>query len=261
MRSKFIVQILLLVIVSTLFNGCFDPPEFQDEPIISFNDVTYISREGSDSLILTFDFQDGDGDIGLRNDNDENPDKFPPFHDRNYIIDNSNPARFVTFSGSDYEFPWYMINEYDNDPVFFSDTDNRPDYNCRNFQYDSLPVTYGDSLAIIVDTLYVVENEFNKNLYVTFYRKIQGQYRNINEELSNSPQCQDFFNARFPIFDEDNLGRALSGSISYAMISTGFEATFRNDSIMIEFYIYDRALNKSNVVRSPDFLLADVTKN
>lgn len=266
MMSKFTIVFFLIMGSGFLFQGCFDPPEFPLEPKISYKSIEYSSQEGPDSLILTFNFEDGDGDIGLSSD-----ETFPPYHNRNFIIDSSNPPRFVTFDGTDYTLPFRSVNLFDTTRTFFSDQDNRPDYNCLNYEYfDSLALSYiyldpttanRDSIIFLSDTLYVVANEFNKNIYVDMYRKSLGEYTNINLEFSRNQQCPETFNARFPIFDNRNIGRALSGSITYAMISSGFETVFRNDSIMIEFYIYDRDLNRSNIARTPDFILSDITKN
>jgi len=240
------------VLFATL-TGCFDPPEFPSEPKINFSNIRFVETDRSDSLVLTFEFQDGDGDIGLRNE-----ETAPPFHSKDYILDSD--FTFVTFSGSGYDPPFYKINDYDDSPSpeFYSDEDTRPTYNCRNYLYDTLFFNNGDSILAVADTFYVVPNEFNKNIFIDIYRKINGQYININDAFSANINCPESFSARFPIFDVNNIGKALSGRISYAMISSGFGTVFRNDSIMIEFYIYDRALNKSNVARTPDFILEDI---
>jgi hypothetical protein len=248
------VHYLLIFVVFLGLSGCFDPPEFPNTPRIEFSRIEFVETDFSDSLTLTFYFEDGDGDIGLRS-----SETTPPFHSKEYILDSD--FRFVTFRGDDFKTPFYAVNLFDGEPQLYSQEDDRPPYNCLNYQFDSLAVSYGDSTAIIEDTLYVVANEFNKNLYIEIYRKIRGEYININDEFPDDASCTETFSARFPIFDEQNLGEPLSGEISYSMISAGFGPIFRNDSIMVEFYIYDRALNKSNVVRSPDFVLADITRD
>ena len=258
MKDKFIIQYALIAVSVVFIQGCFDPPEFPVEPKVSANNVSYASYDGPDSLILTFNFEDGDGDIGLGSEETQ-----PPYHRRNFIIDSSEPPRFVSLRGEDYTLPFYAINEFDETRTLWSESDDRPAYNCLNYEpFDSLAVQYDDSTAFISDTLYVVKNEFNKNIYVSFYRKVLGEYSPITDkEFAGNQECPDTFDSRFPIFDNRNIGRALSGTISYAMISVGFETIFRNDSIMIEFYIYDRALNRSNIARTEDFVLADIQKN
>ena len=48
--------------------------------------------------------------------------------------------------------------------------------------------------------------------------------------------------------------RPLEGSLRYGMTSSGWLFLFR-DTLKIEVMIQDRALNKSNVVSTPDFTL------
>ena len=63
------------------------------------------------------------------------------------------------------------------------------------------------------------------------------------------------------VFDQENIGKSLKGDVSFAMLSQGFQQTFRNDSIKMRFYIYDRHLNKSNIAETPDFVLINITRN
>jgi hypothetical protein len=47
--------------------SCFDPPEFPDTPHINFRDIGFKPGGGlvNDSLIVTIEFEDGDGDLGI----------------------------------------------------------------------------------------------------------------------------------------------------------------------------------------------------
>ena len=68
MKTKLFQGFLPLFIISVTTTSCFEPPEFSDEPEISFNSIEFVPVETRrDSLILTFNFRDGDGDIGLDN--------------------------------------------------------------------------------------------------------------------------------------------------------------------------------------------------
>ncbi|MCR9066929.1 MAG: hypothetical protein NXI00_23360, partial [Cytophagales bacterium] len=106
------------------------------------------------------------------------------------------------------------------------------------------------------DTVMVTENEFGKNIRIDLLRKVGGQYTLINDELFED------FDSRIPVFDRENLmqERALSGTINYAMQSQAFPIIFRNDTIKLRFFIYDRAQNKSNVDETPDFVLSDLPR-
>ncbi|MFY0689444.1 MAG: hypothetical protein JXQ90_19900 [Cyclobacteriaceae bacterium] len=251
MHSKYILGTLVLVFLI----GCFEPPAFPLEPEISFNRMEFVDVEGAaDSLVLTFDFQDGDGDIGL-----SSSDYLPPFHSFDLVFDSNGEPVF--YNDTAFTLPLYSI--YDSTqrelPVYeFSG--ELPEYSCRDYTSGYEYVINGDTIFSRQDTLLIDQNEFNKNIYLEFLRKRGADYVSINNEFSRG-SCDEFFNSRIPVFDEDNMGRAISGSISFAMLSQGFKATFRNDSIKVRFYIFDRGLNKSNVAESPDFVLRDITRN
>lgn len=241
-----------LLISMTLFIGCFDPPEFPVEPTISFERIRYINVEGgSDSLILSFNFEDGDGDIGLNSNQ-----SLAPFHSFNLVIDSRDSL--VTFSDSNVQPPFFTADPLDN-IVLFSESDNRPQFNCNEWFINGADedLFFGD---LPFDTIYVQPNVFNKNIYIDFFRKSQGEYTLINNELSPGDACTEDFDARIPVFDSDNVGRSLSGTINYALLSQGFPILFRNDTIKLEFFIYDQALNRSNVAETPDFVLANITR-
>lgn len=63
-------SIAILIIGSFILQGCTEPPNYPDEPRIEFLRVNKTQiRQGSataasDTLIITFSFTDGDGDLG-----------------------------------------------------------------------------------------------------------------------------------------------------------------------------------------------------
>jgi hypothetical protein len=263
----------VFIIASVVFLvGCYDPPEFSATPQIAFKNIRFVDVDGfSDSLILTFKFRDGDGDLGLLSFEDG-----PPYHSFDYVIDAN--GQVVTFNADSLEPPFYKKYLYPEDqfligdnklfipvpiqPVFYSEEDNRPSvYNCQQFLYDTIFLqSFTDSIIAIPDTFYIVQNEFNRNIYIDFYRKISGNYIPItDDEFSPNSSCPEGFDSRFPIFNRENVRnqRVISGSITYPMLSQGFKSIFRNDTIQIRFFVYDRALNKSNVAVSRDFTLFD----
>ena len=70
-------------LASILVLGCYDAPYFPEEPAISFNQIEFVEVDGAaDSLILTFNFEDGDGDLGLAID-----EVYPPYHIFNYVVE------------------------------------------------------------------------------------------------------------------------------------------------------------------------------
>lgn len=62
----FISPILSIVILASFVGkGCINPQEYPVEPEISNATVSdSIIQEGIDSLVVSFEFQDGDGDLG-----------------------------------------------------------------------------------------------------------------------------------------------------------------------------------------------------
>ena len=238
--------------------ACQPPPELPVIPKISYNRMEFHAVSTStDSLLLYLDFEDGDGDIGL-----EGNENGYPYHPFNVIMDKNR--RRVSLSGTGYEPPFYSIalNPRTWEPyapeTFFSETDNRPSFNCEN--YEILQVDPEDPMAI--DTVYVEKNPNNKNIYVEFYRKINGSYEFIDwANAFSTNSCGTDFNARFPIFDENNIGKSLTGTLRYAMLSEGFEIILKKDTFKVRAYIKDRALHDSNYAESPDLTLDMIRAN
>ncbi|WP_421827214.1 hypothetical protein [Larkinella sp.] len=71
MSTRFIRQGLFFLGFSALLIGCLEPPDFDNTPKISSPSVTSypafddFSQIPKDSLVITVQFQDGDGDLGL----------------------------------------------------------------------------------------------------------------------------------------------------------------------------------------------------
>lgn len=223
----------LLIVFALAVSSCFKAPEFPSEPIISFNNIVFSKGTDEiqpDSLILTINFQDGDGDLGLRS---EGSDTRPPYHDLWYYT--KSDGTFVTLAdrslpGFDtllppYEFPFY----------------------CSNYN------------IIEDDTLYVERNEFHYNIMVKFFTKKNGVYSEFDFETAFDPICGENFNGRYPLLNDPNRDRPLEGKLKYKMESVGFEFLFRQDTVMLEVYIFDRALNRSNTIQTPDFVLKNIT--
>lgn len=245
-NSGYQICAFLLIV---FLGGCFEPPEFPNEPHIRFKSLSFLDYETErDSLILSFEFEDGDGDIGLTSN-----ETFYPYQDLNFVIDSRDSL--VTFSGQDFKPPFYLVSGNPNVPrEFFSDTDNRPSYNCSDYQF-------GTIRGFGTDTFYVQQNEYHNNLHIEFLRKVGDDFVKINfaEEFGNANCDVVDFNGRIPIFDGENLGSSLSGTINYSLLSLGFPFVLRRDTFKVRFYIYDRALNKSNVVESPELTLEQIT--
>ncbi len=232
-------------------SSCFETEEFPNVPQISFNSLRYVDTDVLDSLVVSFNFQDGDGDIGLGN---NVGDLSSPYQIFDVIIDSEDSI--VTISKVNIELPLFRapvrIEDNNGEPAYlyfpqdkqpFSDTDNRPSYGCNSYE------------IIQEDTFFVARNEFHFNFHIQFLEKSSNDsdFTPIDfEEIFNRSDCSlGNFDGRIPVFDPNGK----EGTITYAMLSRAFTSVFLDDSIKLEFYIYDRALRKSNTITSSGFTL------
>jgi hypothetical protein len=231
---------ICIILGTLLFVGCFDPPDFSNVPEISFRSLRYIEYEDApDSMLLQFDFRDGNGDIGIDDDYFQYP-----FHRFNLIIDSRDSL--VTISDPDVVPPFYVVDPAGQRELF-SETDNRPPFNNCDYFFNA---------DVIPDTLFIQENEFSNNFHIEFLERKNGQYSKVF--FSNSTCDVVDFDGRIPIFDSEHNGQSLTGTITYRLYSQGFPIILTPDTFKIRFYLYDRELNPSNVVESPEFLFQDI---
>ncbi|MGL1885961.1 MAG: hypothetical protein OCD76_05555 [Reichenbachiella sp.] len=258
-----IYALVLLVLSMSLFS-CTEPDPFPETPKIEFAGLKFVELDQNgmfDSLVLSFDFEDGNGDLGLRSD-----DNTYPYQDLSYIIDsvqtnssgNATDFRFVTYQMNEVYPPFYYLAATTTGGIFdfFSEEDNRPSYSCVDYEIES------DTINSIItsDTLYITRNENRYNIYVRFFRD-RGEGFEEFDFIDREPfSCGIPFHGRFPILDAENIGTSLQGTIKYSMTSLGWVQVLREFPFKLKFYIYDRSLNKSNEVETPEFKLADITE-
>lgn len=245
--KKQLTQISIILVTLTL-SACFDPPVFSEDPVIKYRSLRYINypdrAEGvRDSLILRFDFRDGDGNIGL----DDRFD-FPPYHAYDSVIDAKGSV--VTVGDDSLVAPFYLVDPLGNRTVY-SETGDKPAYNECDYKIQGK------------DTFLIVQNKHNRNFYIDFYRKRSGNYQKINfQEVFGSDKCEQLtFDARIPIFNDEGQGKSMSGTINYNLRSSLWELALSTDTFKVQFYIYDRMLRKSNIEESPDLTLLGITTN
>ncbi len=248
--KKFTSQISVFLISLALMTSCLEPDEISEIPKIKFKRLEFVDVDnGADSLKLTFDFEDGDGDIGLQDD-----ETYSPYHPFFYIIYyDSAIANYenVTLSDTVSKPPFYAVDERGYG-YLFSETDNRPAFNCYDYYFEKdLP-----------DTFYVFRNEYHSNMYLKFFKKRNGSYyeTSIAQEFGITDCNEVVENLRIPIFDYDKFGEPTVGNITYTYLSNGIVPFLASDTFKLQFYIYDRQLNQSNIVDTPDFLLGDIAK-
>ena len=202
--------------------SCEKPPDLPTAPSITFETVRYApGPSGFDSLIVSIGFQDGDGDLGL--------------------------------TGSDNEFPYQPLNFPRNSQgelILFGDPEAPSEFNVCDFVTNE-DVTGDD----ILDTVYVEINQNSFNIEVDFFLKRDGAYLEFDWRREFGPFSCITFDGRYPPLNTAEFERPLAGSLSYSMISSGFLPLFGNDTLQLRIQIKDRALNISNTVESPDFIV------
>lgn len=281
---------LLILFISTTFISCFEEDVYSDVPEIEFVDLKFYDSDATDSLVLTFNFTDGDANVGS-NDNDLIPQYLLYFDSENTIVTEANldqvqppifkaPIIFeyyiprfrngnsIAVDQSDGTFPVFV-----SDSTYFSNEVSDIVFECpglinqNGVLFDTVDVALYDidqnfvySEINVQDLDSTVPAEFVENFYnfiIRFERKVGNKFETINfREDFGSPFCEiGNFNGNIPWFDPQGK----SGTITYNMQSLLFRLGLQDDVFRIRFFVYDRAGNKSNVVISPSFILSDIT--
>jgi hypothetical protein len=224
MRFKNYSGFMLMVALG--WTSCISPPDnFPSVPEIKFSTIEYVQTSGQDSLNISVDFKDAEGDLGL-----SATDVNPPFNPLIYKRDAA--GNLITYSNRPPEAPSYNPIDWAVDPIVNN--------------------------ATVKDTVWVAVNEDQYNIFVRFYVKRNGQFTEFRWQ---DPPYYTTFNGRFPRILTAEDGQAVEGNIKYRMLSSGWESIFRNDTLRIDVQIQDRALNRSNVVSSPEVTLRQITRN
>lgn len=97
----------------------------------------------------------------------------------------------------------------------------------------------GDTLAP-----YNREGDYYYNLVIRYFEKRDSLYFEV---VLDPP-----FSARIPVLNPDYPGKAIKGFIADTLAMNPVPAF---DTVRLEFFIYDRVLNMSNVLTTPDIVL------
>ena len=223
MRLKSYLGLFFLIGAAS---SCVNPPDnFPSTPAITFESLEYVPTSGSDSLIVSIGFQDAEGDLGLGATEID-----PPFNTVNYQRDAA--GNLITYGNRPIEAPAYNPIDWVVDPIVNN--------------------------QVIKDTIWVVQNPNQYNIFVKFFIKKNGTFTEFRWQ---DPPYYTTFNGRFPRILNSDEGQAVEGNISYGMLSSGWEAIFRNDTIRVDVQIQDRHLNRSNEVSSQEVTLRQITRN
>jgi hypothetical protein len=219
-------SVLLFLVMVLAVGGCIFPPELDNVPKINFVNMHFTKIPGPDNdpnqemdaLMLVFDFEDGDGDIGL-------DDSFKDLKFQEY---------------------WFILDEEGNKIEYGSDP-NLPPLNNRDYVAE---VNIVEGKQVPTGKYFLVQrNENYFNMFINLYIKKGGKYQYFDPW----ERLQTTFHARIPVIRRDV--KSTQGTIKYAFKSYAWPYIVPNDTVRIEFFIKDRALNQSNTITTPDFLI------
>jgi hypothetical protein len=228
--KEFTKYTAFIILVITAFGSCRQLPEYPVEPSIEFNLVSFRKTDTTNFLTVELNFRDGDGDLGLDN-----------------FFDTRDPYNafwiYIKGNGDTLKLSDRNTSPYDTLPPYIFP------YSCTNYLVDQ------------ADTFYIQQNQNQYNIFVDFYVRKNGDYELFDWITWNPPNCGESYNGRFPILNESGKERPLEGILKYKMEGKGFEVIFKNDTLKLDISIQDRALHRSNVVQSQEFILKDITVN
>jgi hypothetical protein len=292
---KVVRSIVLILISLVVVSSCFEPPKFSNKPKIRIQDIEFINGPplDADTLKLTLFFQDGDGNLGLRNEEDD-----LPFQAYNFFVDN-NGELFNVYELDEFEPGMKITRKSSIKKGIPAMNEFRQPFDCRNYLFDTLFIseqydflfdeTYntkpynngGQPGFLLYDTLYYEQNRNHYNIDVGIWVKCEcpgggvaccpdrddsGQpdldedgFYEFEFERGRWPECGEGFNGRFPYVARKNESPT-EGTIAYSIKSVGFEDIGISTKIRIKSRIRDRALNESNEVISRTFSLSEITK-
>lgn len=160
-------SLVWFVLLAGSISSCFREPEFSSIPSVSNLRLEFYEVEDDiDSLVLTFDFKDGDGNLGLGPTGANLPipdDESAPFHSNTYYLED----------GSGDLIPVVTRKLFDNPP-----------YN----EINVIEIPPGAS-----------------GLLVTNRTRNKPNYGYLEPYLPNTNICQPYRNGRFMVLEDDNI--------------------------------------------------------
>ena len=105
----------------------------------------------------------------------------------------------------------------------------------------------GDIGLSQADTLppYNVGSEYYYNFFITFFQKSGNSF----DEISTP------FNSRIPDINPNRIKKGLIGDITIEIDLNILSLVLSSDTIKMKAYLLDRALNMSNTIETPPFVL------
>lgn len=241
------------LLLLTLLAACSRPEPFDVEPHISFSSLEYrVGEANRDSLILTINFTDGDGDLGL-----DDSDRYtsPPYHPFNFVVDQEGAlVTLRKIRNATTPFNVFIRDRaMNNSSVPFGTSADAPPFiiNGRVNEQDYIQPNFvsftGDTVK--TDTAYIHLNENFYNIYIDFL------VQQPNGEFAEFDLIEKFgvsFDGRFPILNDPV--RSIEGTLTYRMVSAfRIVPELRNNNVKLRVQIRDRSLNPSNIIETEIF--------
>jgi len=300
---KIIKGLPIFSILVVLFGSCFNPPELSSVPqldAIGLEDLAFIVTPDlaqQDTLAITVNFKDGDGDLGL--DPLDPVYNSAPYNELNYFLENngsliavptktvySNLPPFISLPPNTsgklvtvrtrkepgyeqlpaYAFPASCLN-YIYGKVYVDGTNNY--IFDKTYNVDTILRSGNTTITVLLDTFNYQTNPNHYNFDVDFLIK-NPQYKPNSDVPAEKDEyiiydwklqqnCSSNFYGRFPVLSE-KTPRPLEGSLRYTMKSSGFLPIFGTRPLKLQVRIRDRALHVSNTVTTKEFTLTQIRK-
>ena len=284
LQTSFIL--LCLIVIGALLQ-CSEPVTYDHpiSPYIEDASLEYYEVDGQDTLLLSFNLFDEEGDLGL----DWRDQRFP-YHEYSFIADAD--TQVVLKSTELLKFPLYAVPKYGDktDIKVFGGVDSRPDeYSCYDYRVMWVSEdrrTLAEDLGgfnpddypefnFSKDTVFISENPDYNNIKIEFYVNRNGQDEFIDwRNLYSYDGCQGLsFDGRFPeiggakyVANEGSpfiikRNHKYGYRFEYYMRSAGFRTVMQSDPFKVRVQVTDRELNRSDVIATPyttlDELLVD----
>lgn len=231
-----------MIVLGLGLSSCFDPPEYSNTPEIEFENIAFKetpSSQDADSIILFIKFRDGDGDLGIA------PNETACLDEEQTICFNEKFYFQLTSTGEQVTYKDKRENPDLNLPDYV------PPFDCINWEI----IKDDSSPPQPIDTVYFELNPNHNNIFIDFLVK---QNDGSFQEFDWRTELCSTFDARFPIVAKNSdvsIGNSVEGTLRYAMKSTGFKLLFSIKTLKLRIQIQDRALNKSNIIETPEFQL------
>jgi hypothetical protein len=278
-------NIILLTLIAMGGGSCFEQPEYSDIPQIEFVSLTQERIDLTDSLVLKISFTDGNGDLGLSKEEQDNTcqiinrvrigstDEFEDqiclnnklyallldSENRHILIDKNQSCNYNSLCYNSRFFPTKQVGSNTYSFITYKDRRTDPEYAdlpdiIKPFECTNWEIT---TINNVTDTLFFNLNKDHVNFeYELLIKGTDNKFTpfDFNKEL---PVCLSppIPGGRFPILFSDRSGSPIEGEINYAIVSPALRFVLGLKILKFQIKIRDRALNVSNVVESNEFSL------